>query len=479
MPFRLHSKNIFLTYPQCATSLTNFVYRLNLFFGDNLEKGVACQESHIDGNKHLHAAICLKVAFSTKKVNVFDDLVLPKKHPNISGKFTGGALKAFQYVMKEGNYMALPSDEKFDLKEFCELAKGKKSTKASLMIREIQKGSTIDDLDDLFPEYMMMNVQKVVAYMSYLEVKKKRRDFAAAQLIKVNVSSAEGFLSPWNMLIASWLTKNLRQDRVHRQKQLWIQSPPEMGKTSLLMWLERTFKLSIYYWPKDEKWWDTYSDGAYDLIIIDEFHGQKSITELNQILSGDPISLSRRNMPYVMKRNNLPVIILSNFTPDQCFHKCTAQQLAPLNSRLEVIMCDGPIRIDHHPDAAHDLQEQFDAIADDSPINQEDLDFLSFIEENWRPLTPTEQAQRVEDEVFDLTDEDPVPTYDDGSTAIREQQRLADEHIRSVIDANIWQPTFDELNTSSLSRYNNGPKRTLAKTLPAKKPADFIRNYME
>jgi len=33
----------------------------------------------------------------------------------------------------------------------------------------------------------------------------------------------------------------------------------------------------------------------------------------------------------------LPVIILSNFNPQQCFHKCSEEQLAPLMDRLLVV----------------------------------------------------------------------------------------------------------------------------------------------
>ena len=42
--------------------------------------------------------------------------------------------------------------------------------------------------------------------------------------------------------------------------------------------LERWFKLRVYWWPKDEHWWDGYEDGAYDLIVLDEFKSQKKIT---------------------------------------------------------------------------------------------------------------------------------------------------------------------------------------------------------
>ena len=136
---------------------------------------------------------------------------------------------------------------------------------------------------------------------------------------KVFVVPAPGYFNAWNNEIASWLTTNLRQKRKHRQKQLWIQGPGGIGKTTLVTMLEEIYSLSIYRWPKDERWWDLYGDGQYDLIVLDEFRSQKMITELNPILSGDPTTLSRRGMSPITKRDILPVIIMSNYTPEECF----------------------------------------------------------------------------------------------------------------------------------------------------------------
>jgi len=270
--------------------------------------------------------------------------------------------KAYEYVMKEGNYMALP-DETFSLLDF--LATKKKDSMSEKIVQELKSGKSLDDLDELQPAYMLQHLQKVRLYASFLELKKLRSEFAMAQHQKVLVSPAEGYSSDWNIRIASWLRRNLRNPRPHRQAQMWIRAPPGAGKTSLIMWLEKTFNLAIYYWPKDEKWWDGYSDGCFDLIVLDEYRSQKMITELNPILSGDYTPLSRRNAPPLVKRNNLPVIILSNFCPEECYHKSQPSQLAPLLDRLEVITVPGGevIRIqDDTPPEVHP-----NAPTDDAP----------------------------------------------------------------------------------------------------------------
>lgn len=366
MSFQLNTKSLFLTYPQCPYPLQEFQNALLARFGTNLLQGVCARELHADGNPHLHAAIMLKTAFRTKSVSIFDDLVQPPKHPNIDGRFKGGAKKAFLYVMKEKDFLPLPAD--FDLTTFVQAKK--QDSKSLAIVESIRQGSTLDDLEDQFPDYLLLHLSQVERYVNFRAMKKLRLGFAAAQAIPVLVQPVDGFSSLWNSEIASWLNLNLRKKRTHRQKQLWIQAPPGSGKTSLLMSLEATFNLSIYYWPRDEKWWDGYSDSAFDLIVLDEYRAQKMITELNPILSGDPTPLSRRNAPPLVKRDLLPVLILSNFVPEDCYHKVHASQLAPLLDRLTVVQVPegGFIRIEKVPEELPETQpeeEGLGGLADD------------------------------------------------------------------------------------------------------------------
>jgi len=335
--FRFASKSLFLTFPQCDFPLDDFVNNLNKTFPTLIEKGVACQERHQDGNSHLHCALIFTKTFQTRQIRFFDGLVSPPKHPNINSKFKGGAPAAFKYCMKEGNYRPLPSANEFDLETFMDLSASKKSTKAALIVSEIQTGATLNQIDDLFPDYLLLHLSSVERYSNFVELKKKQEAYAMTRGIPILVKSAIGHITSWNTQIATWLQTNLRMNRVHRQKQMWIKGPPECGKTHLIMWLETTFNLSIYYWPKGEDWWDGYRDNSYDLIVLDEYRAQKKITDLNPILSGDPVPLSRRNAPAYVKRHMLPVLILSNFTPAECYSLVSHSQLAPLLSRLEVV----------------------------------------------------------------------------------------------------------------------------------------------
>lgn len=350
--FQFNSKSVFLTFPQCDYPLDQFREKIEAFFHGNLERGVISQEKHQDGNYHLHAAICLLRPHRSREVEVFDTLVEPPKHPNIAGRFTGGLLKAFQYVMKEGNFLALNEPE-FNLQSFMESATKKKSTRSQLIVRELMEpGADIEEVFINHADFMLLNLNKAQSFVNFLDLRNKRLQFAAVRHLTVHVQPAAMYWQSWNVEIASWLNQNLRKIRAHRQTQLWIVSRPRMGKTSMMLLLEKTFKLKVYYVPKGEKWYDGYAEDTYDCMVFDEFFADKPITEMNQLLSGDPMPLSRRGMPPVLKRNILPVIILSNYSPHECYKTVADRaphKLDALLDRIKVVDALGPIRLEAVP----------------------------------------------------------------------------------------------------------------------------------
>ena len=297
-----------------------------------------------------------------------------------------GMLKAFDYVMKEGNYLPL-NEKSFDLKEFCELSKKKKNSRAALIVKEFEEAPPEVVMENN-KDFMLLHGKHMQAYVDWRQKVERRSKFVKALTQKVYVVPAPGYYTPWNVEIASWLTTNIRQPRKKRQKQLWIQGEGGIGKTTMREMIEEWYSLSVYLWPKDERWWDAYGDGEYDIIILDEFRSQKMITELNPILSGDSISLSRRGMAPVVKRDNLPVIILSNYTPEESFPNATEHgKLAPLLDRLTVVKCEGPIRIVQGRPPEEILDEHFPDLPPAPPGSSM---VLTDEYEDIFPLTPPE-----------------------------------------------------------------------------------------
>ncbi len=84
---------------------------------------------------------------------------------------------------------------------------------------------------------------------------------------------------------------------------------------------------------------DEYDDDDYDLVVFDEFKGQKTITWMNTFVQGGPQKVYRRYNSY-NKTKNIPVIVLSNYTIQQCYSKTNMfnpERLLPLIGRFNCI----------------------------------------------------------------------------------------------------------------------------------------------
>ena len=341
----------------------------------------------------------------------------------------------------------MPLNEKsFDLKEFLKLSKKKRNSRASLIVKEFDELPPEDVMENN-KDFMLLHGKQMQAYVAWRGERERRLKFAKAQAQKVFVVPAPGYYNAWNNEIASWLTTNLRQKRKHRQKQLWIQGPPGIGKTKMMKKLRKLYSLTIYNWPKDERWWDLYGDGQYDIIMLDEFRSQKMITDLNPILSGDPVTLSRRGMAPVEKRDKLPVIIMSNYTPEECFPNANEHgKLEPLLDRIKVVKCEGPIRIvEGAPPAECSTPFQFDDL----------------------PPPPPGSQLILTDDYSEIFPESP-PEYE-----------IVDDPPERVRNARPQQSTYLHIfpeNREAYARYHGDPDYRLEDEMPAEEAAAVRRS---
>lgn len=144
-------------------------------------------------------------------------------------------------------------------------------------------------------------------------------------------------------MIHDWVDLNIRKDRDPAEKHLYIYGETQLGKTTFVSNLRKALK--VYEVPYDEDFYDYYEDGLYDLAVLDEFKGNKKIGWLNQFLQGHPFSLRRKGLPAYIKRQNLPVIILSNFDLHFNYKKTLIDKLKPLLRRLTCVHVYTPINL--------------------------------------------------------------------------------------------------------------------------------------
>lgn len=317
--FRMNAKQFILTFPQCDTKKEVAVERLQQKWKDELKGYIVCEEQHKDGTPHLHVFLLFNKKKNVKSKDFFD--FIGGKHG--SYEVARSVRGSVEYVTKAGNYVVEGLDVDAIIKK-----KGQKNEKYAKMLMD---GKSLEEINKEDPGYVMINKRKLEEYQSWVTCMSEKR-----RKIDWVPPSIEG-LTDANKQIAEWICKNIRVTRKFKAPQLYIHGPRNLGKTSLIEWLEKS--LSVYHIPMGEDFYDLYSDD-YDLVVMDEFKGQKTIQWLNLFLQGSPMNIRKKGSQY-MKRKNLPCIILSNYSLSEIYLKAREDgRLGTLEARLEIIEID-------------------------------------------------------------------------------------------------------------------------------------------
>lgn len=317
--FQMRGKQYILTFPQCAEKKEVAAERIQQKYGDSLKGYVVCEEAHKDGTPHLHVFLTFHKQLSVSSPDYFD--FIGGKHG--SYEVARSVRGSVEYVTKGGNYVAKGVD--------VEAIKAKKSPKNDTVAQMLHDGKSLAEIDKEMKGYVMINKRKIEEYESWIKCEKAKK-----QKLDWVPPSLDG-LTDANLQIAKWICSNIRQNRAFKAPQLYIHGPRNLGKTSLVEWLEKY--LSVYHMPTTEEFYDLYSDD-YDLVVIDEFKGQKTIQWMNQFLQGSPMPI-RKKGSQAMKYKNLPVVILSNYSLSECYVKAANDgRLSTLECRLEIVEID-------------------------------------------------------------------------------------------------------------------------------------------
>lgn len=325
--FRLKAKKFFLTFPQCTVTKEQAMENAKALYPD-LEWIICAEEKHQDGTPHLHIGLEFSRTFNSRDASSFDPIC--NQHGNY--QVMKNKLKCVQYITKDGVWCAHGIDPAAVLQ--------KKDGKFAWIANEIKAGKNMQELDTLDSGFVLQNKRKIEEYIAWQNVitSKKRKKSWENAAVTPDPRNAH------NCLIAEWLTTNIKKPRVLRQPQLYLYGPPGIGKTHLVSQLAEY--LSIYYMSRDDgEFMDRYEDGAYDLIVFDEFSNKKSMQFMNQILDGQACTLKKKG-GQIDKRENLPVIVLSNYSLDDNYRNLSEKgYLEPLKTRLQIVLCLEKIEI--------------------------------------------------------------------------------------------------------------------------------------
>ena len=202
----------------------------------------------------------------------------------------------------------------------------------------LEQGKSLVEVKEAEKGYFLINKRKIEEYAAFVQCENSKKS-----KLEWVPPSVEG-LTDANKQIAEWICSNIRQTRAFKAPQLFITGKPNLGKTSLVEWLKKF--LSVYLMPTTEEFYDHYSDD-YDLVVLDEFKGQKTIQFLNEFLQGSSMPIRKKGSQGI-KNKNLPVIILSNYTLEECYRKANEDgRLDSLRARLLRVEVDSFIDFYH------------------------------------------------------------------------------------------------------------------------------------
>ncbi len=338
--FNLNSKKLFLTYSQCSLSKEVIMEELRLLFGERIEWIIIGREDHTEDGKHLHCLVALKNRLSIRNPRYCDIKANNQiYHPKLEN--ARNLNRAIIYVCKDKDVLAEGTDWKLAVKN----AKSKKNSKAAIIAIKLQEGATINDIDEEYPGYTMMNLKKLEDYVAF----QNQESFLESTLKKF-----QGCLSvqnkPWEVQMTKWINSNLTMaSRPHKKKQLWIHGATNTGKTWVLNSLSEYFR--GYEIPIDANWYDDYSD-KYQFAYLDEFKAGKTIQFLNRFAEGVHMKLPQRHKRCAIKKKNMPLIICSNLPPEEVYHRSDPLIVDALKQRFIIIHIPygERIRIEFNPD---------------------------------------------------------------------------------------------------------------------------------
>lgn len=142
--------------------------------------------------------------------------------------------------------------------------------------------------------------------------------------------------NPTELTIITWIGKHLSPacpPLPRTYLQLYLHAPTKCGKTSLVERLKAS-GVRVYFFPYEKAdWSEGYGDDKYDLVVFDEFHGQKPITFMNSFLDGSTFYMPQRHGG-IWKEQYIPCIVNANCMPEVYYYGNDTEQINAFKSRF-------------------------------------------------------------------------------------------------------------------------------------------------
>jgi len=324
-------KHIFLTYAQCPVPPVALLDHLKCDF--DIERICISQETHQDGNPHLHCYMEVKerlVLNKTQFATAFDlDYDIEGYwHPNVQA--ARNKRKVIEYVCKgltNGNisdFIEWPSP-------FSAAAMAKKAPKNDKIAKLIIDGKSVKEAFDEEPGFVGFNLDKVMKLHSWYQLNSQ----PVVQLQQWQLLDLAQYpLNSPAYAIALWLNTNIHAQRPSRTKHLMLIGPTQLGKSYLIRCLKNF--LRPYICPNEGPYFAPWENGKYDFIALEELHAGWKLQTLLLFLDGCPMNLKVHG-GFNFKNENVPVIITTNQSFRESYKNSQHAVLEALESRVTIV----------------------------------------------------------------------------------------------------------------------------------------------
>lgn len=337
--FRCQGTRFAITFSQCPfpprTAYETIITRdraiLNFLY--------VVRQQHLDGGYHLHLCIEYNTKIRTRDCRYFDWIVGPPYHANfgVVRSMSGWVSYIHDPQKRIEAYHWPPS---LNLDEYVASLRLGKSKKLDVICAKIMDGElSISELKYTNPGIWIQYERRLNLWLNEI-----KEDDIISNMLEWKRLQRVGISAEIDTII-NWLNMNIKQPRHRKQKQLWITSPPDYNKGRLVDDFLPKY-LRICYASQCENFLDGYEDGKYDLIVFDDIQPQIfAAAYLGKILEGGACRVKIKGKQLI-KRDNLPVIVTSNYALHELYPKVT--ELRIIQARVDYHVLSHPLPVTYN-----------------------------------------------------------------------------------------------------------------------------------